>query len=186
MSSDQCHGRQFPRNVGLSYRAVMRRTPPDRRGWCGTITPEEPLVCTTRRWRGVGSKFQFRASHATVSTCVGGADVRRCGVIRDPRRRDRASRSIGPAPWIASRFGTRERPLPARLARCPASPRRSLTEPTAGTQPDVRALLLDLYVLVGWKRAHPHIGDRVLGDARADPHQGAKVQDRSVHDPIDR
>src|SRR5215469_12924993 len=73
-----------------------------------------------------------------------------------------------------------------RLVRCPASPRRSLTEPTAGTQPDVRALLLDLYVLVGWKRAHPHIGDRVLGDARADPHQGAKVQDRSVHDPVDR
>src|SRR6516162_1404878 len=49
-----------------------------------------------------------------------------------------------------------------------------------------RALLLDLEVLVGREWAHPNICDRVLGDARADPHQGAKVQDRSVHDPVDR
>ena len=38
------------------------------------------MVCVTLRWRKADSKFQFRASHATVSTCVGGADVRRCGI----------------------------------------------------------------------------------------------------------
>src|SRR5690348_1454028 len=46
-------------------------------------------------------------------------------------------------------------------------------------------LPLDFYVLVGWERAHPHIRDRVLGDARADAHEGAEVNDRRIHHTVD-
>src|SRR6516162_5319518 len=35
---------------------------------------------------------------------------------------------------------------------------------------DASDLVLDLHVLVGWERTHPHVGDRMLGDARADAH----------------
>src|SRR6185312_650256 len=47
-------------------------------------------------------------------------------------------------------------------------------------------LILDLHVLVGRERAHPHVGDRVFGDARADPVQRAQIHHRREHDPVDR
>src|SRR5947208_11216679 len=83
-------------------------------------------------------------------------------------------------------------------------PRRRSNHPTfsatttIGTQPlrspwsrawgvrRTQVLALDLHVLVGRERAHPDIGDRVLGDARTDPHQRAQIHDRREHRPVDR
>src|SRR5215467_9700628 len=47
-------------------------------------------------------------------------------------------------------------------------------------------LLPDLHVFVGRERAHPYVRDRVLRNARANAHQRAEMDDRRVHDPIDR
>jgi len=45
----------------ISHITPKFRTPPDGRGLYGTITAEEPMVCTTLRRRKLDSKFQFRA-----------------------------------------------------------------------------------------------------------------------------
>ena len=57
--------------------------------------------------------------------------------------------------------------------------------PAQGQAAWPRSLILELYVLVGGERAHPDVGDSVLGDARADAHQRAQVHHRRVHHPID-
>src|SRR5712691_3340677 len=48
-----------------------------------------------------------------------------------------------------------------------------------------RASGFERHVLVGGERAHPHVGDRVLGHAGTDPHERAQVHDRGVHHPVD-
>src|SRR5579864_4160991 len=67
--------------------------------------------------------------------------------------------------------------------RIPASPQTSIE--TKRIWPESR-LLLDLHVLVRRKRAHPDIGDGMLGDARADADQRAQIHDRREHHPVDR
>src|SRR6476646_4284836 len=47
-------------------------------------------------------------------------------------------------------------------------------------------LFRSLQVLVGREWRQVNIADRVLDDARADPHQGAKIIDRREHHPVDR
>jgi len=57
----------------VRYLTPKFRTPPDRRGLYGTITAEEPMVCTTLRWRELDSKFQFGA---TLGSLTGLRDTR--------------------------------------------------------------------------------------------------------------
>src|SRR2546427_3656954 len=68
--------------------------------------------------------------------------------------------------------------LPARFRKV----RRSIGRAMAISS----ALVLDPHVFVRRERGIVDRGDRVLGDARPDPHQGAKVHGRTEHRAVDR
>src|SRR6266404_8817949 len=138
---------------------------------CTTMPVTPTMSASAQRAKSIGSTF----SSIIVRRCPSGVSAANNGRAATGSTADLP---IKGSACSRPQNDTSKRGLIKTMSAIPPPPGRP--------DPAVRRLALDLQVLIGGERAHPHIGDRVLGDARADPHQGAQIHDRREHRPIDR
>src|SRR6266446_10327810 len=138
---------------------------------CTTMPVTPTMSALAQRPKSIGSTF----SSMIVNWCPAGVSAANSGRAATGNAADLP---INGSACSRPQNDTSKRGLISTISTIP--PLR------AGRDPERDRLALDLHVLVGRERAHPDIGDRVLGDARTDPHQGAQIHHRREHRPLDR